>query len=62
MLVPTPDLFVHPSRIHGQRHVARVMIHAFRLIEATGLTHLATWPVRVDAIAVEFERILRDYQ
>lgn len=42
MLIPTPDLFVHPSRIHGQRHVARVMIHAFRLIEATGLTHLAT--------------------
>jgi len=42
MLIPTPELFVHPSYIHGQRHVARVMIHAFRLIEATGWTHLAT--------------------
>ena len=41
-LVPTPDLFTHPSHLHGQRHVARVMIHAFRLIEATGWTHLAT--------------------
>ncbi|MGE0446712.1 MAG: hypothetical protein AB7P99_15915 [Vicinamibacterales bacterium] len=35
-LVPPPSLFVHPSRIHGQSHVARVMVHAFRLIEATG--------------------------
>lgn len=42
MLIPTPQLFVHPSDVHGQRHVARVMIHAFRLIEATGWTHLAT--------------------
>jgi predicted phage terminase large subunit-like protein len=42
MLIPTPELFTHPSHIHGQRHVARVMIHAFRLIDATGWTHLAT--------------------
>ena len=35
-LVPTPDLFTHPSVIHGQAHVSRVMVHAFRLIEATG--------------------------
>lgn len=36
-LVPPPSLFTHPSRIHGQAHVARVMVHAFRLLEATGL-------------------------
>ncbi len=35
-LVPPPSLFVHPSLIHGQSHVTRVMVHAFRLIEATG--------------------------
>ncbi len=37
-LVPPPGLFVHHSRTHGQAHVARVLVHAFRLIEATGLT------------------------
>ena len=35
-LVPPPELFLHPSRLHGQAHVARVMVHAFRLIAATG--------------------------
>lgn len=35
-LIPHPTDFVHASRTHGQSHVARVMIHAFRLIEATG--------------------------
>lgn len=35
-LVPPPDLFWHPSRLHGQAHVARVLVHAFRLVEATG--------------------------
>jgi len=35
-LVPPPALFLHPSLIHGQAHVARVMVHAFRLIAATG--------------------------
>ena len=35
-LIPTPDLFTHRSTLHGQAHVARVMVHAFRLIEATG--------------------------
>ena len=37
-LVPPPGLFLHPSRLHGQAHVARVMVHAFRLIAATGYT------------------------
>ena len=35
-LAPTPELFTHFSPLHGQAHVARVMVHAFRLIEATG--------------------------
>jgi hypothetical protein len=35
-LVPPPELFTHRSTLHGQSHVARVMVHAFRLIEATG--------------------------
>lgn len=37
-LVPTPSLFTHKSMIHGQSHVSRVMVHAFRLIAATGWT------------------------
>jgi hypothetical protein len=36
-LVPPPDLFWHPSLLHGQAHVARVLVHAFRLVQATGL-------------------------
>ncbi len=40
-LVPPPSLFRHASALHGQAHVARVMVHAFRLIEATGAHHLA---------------------
>lgn len=40
MLVPTPDLFTHRSDLHGQAHVARVMVHAMRLVEATGRGHL----------------------
>ena len=35
-LVPSPDLFTHWSTLHGQAHVARVMVHASRLIAATG--------------------------
>ena len=35
-LAPGPSLFTHASAIHGQSHVSRVMVHAFRLIEATG--------------------------
>jgi hypothetical protein len=31
-----PDLFWRQSRLHGQAHVARVMVHAIRLIDATG--------------------------
>lgn len=34
--IPLPQHFRHASRIHGQSHVARVMVHALRLIEATG--------------------------
>jgi len=40
-LVPPPSLFWHASTLHGQAHVARVMVHAFRLIEATGNAELA---------------------
>jgi hypothetical protein len=35
-MVPLPELFRHRSTLHGQAHVSRVMIHAMRLIEATG--------------------------
>lgn len=41
-LIPHPTDFAHASKIHGQAHVGRVMIHAFRLIEATGLTEEAS--------------------
>jgi len=36
-MVPTPELFRHSSDLHGQAHVARVMVHAMRLVDATGL-------------------------
>jgi len=36
-LVPPPELFWHPSTLHGQAHVARVLVHGFRLVAATGL-------------------------
>jgi uncharacterized protein len=36
-LVPLPGLFRTRSNLHGQDHVARVMVHAFRLVVATGL-------------------------
>src|SRR5512132_1106832 len=35
-LAPPPSLFTHRSALHGQSHVGRVMVHAFRLIAATG--------------------------
>ena len=38
VLAPPPSLFTHRSTFHGQSHVARVMVHAFRLIAATGWT------------------------
>jgi len=41
-LIPHPSDFAHPSKIHGQAHVGRVMVHAFRLIEATGMTEEAS--------------------
>lgn len=41
-LIPHPSDFAHPSKIHGQAHVGRVMIHAFRLIEATGAVEEAS--------------------
>ena len=40
-LAPSPALFSHASMLHGQAHVSRVMVHAFRLIEATGWTEEA---------------------
>ena len=40
-LVPPPELFTHASTLHGQAHVARVTVHAFRLIVATGWTEEA---------------------
>ena len=36
--IPLPGDFRHPSQLHGQAHVARVMVHAIRLAEATGQT------------------------
>jgi hypothetical protein len=35
-LAPPPALFTHSSTLHGQSHVARVLVHAFCLIDATG--------------------------
>lgn len=35
-MVPPPELFLHRSYLHGQAHVARVLVHGLRLIEATG--------------------------
>ena len=36
-LAPAPSLFSHrSSSLHGQSHVSRVMVHAFRVIAATG--------------------------
>ena len=39
-MVPMPELFWHPSSLHGQAHVTRVMVHAIRLIAATRQHHL----------------------
>jgi len=36
-MLPGEGLFQRPSRIHGVAHVGRVMIHALRLVQATGL-------------------------
>ena len=35
-LAPPASLFTHDSTLHGQSHVARVMVHAFRLLAKTG--------------------------
>jgi hypothetical protein len=35
-IVPAPELFAFRSELHGQKHVARVMVHAFHLLYATG--------------------------
>jgi hypothetical protein len=35
-LVPPPELFLHQSYVHGQAHVARVLVHGLRLVAATG--------------------------
>jgi len=39
-MVPPPLLFLHGSTLHGQAHVARVLVHALRLLEATGQEEL----------------------
>ena len=36
-MLPPPELFLHASTLHGPAHVGRVLIHALRLVEATGL-------------------------
>ena len=38
-LAPSPSLFTHRSTLHGQSHVSRVMVHAFRLIVAAVYLH-----------------------
>jgi hypothetical protein len=35
-IVPPPGLFRRHSERHGQKHVARVMLHGFRLLVASG--------------------------
>jgi len=40
-MLPHPELFLYQSTLHGQAHVGRVMIHALRLVEATGFTDCA---------------------
>ncbi len=37
LLAPSPGLFSHPSRLHGQAHVARVIVHSLILVDALGL-------------------------
>ena len=41
-LIPHPSDFAHSSKTHGQAHVGRVMIHAFRFLEITGMTDEAS--------------------
>jgi len=38
-MAPPPGLFLHPSTLHGQVHVARVMIHATLLAARLGMDH-----------------------
>lgn len=35
-MLPAPELFLHASTLHGLAHVGRVMVHALRLVQATG--------------------------
>lgn len=41
-IVPAPGAFWHPSKVHGQEHVSRVMIHASLLLQLTEQKHLST--------------------
>ena len=41
-MVPPPELFLHHSYVHGQAHVARVLVHALRLVAATGAVRETT--------------------
>ena len=56
-LCPPAEFFTHQSRIHGQAHVARVMVHAFLLVDALGLEELSSsvWG------AVYFHDIAREH-
>ena len=38
-MAPPPGLFLHPSTLHGQVHVARVLIHATLLATRLGMDH-----------------------
>jgi hypothetical protein len=35
-MTPVPAHFLHASTLHGQAHVARVLVHGLRLVAATG--------------------------
>jgi len=39
-LIPCSDLVSFNSMLHGRSHIARVMVHALRLIQTTGHLHL----------------------
>lgn len=40
-MAPLPDYFFHHSRIHGQSHVARVIVHTLALVRLLGLERRA---------------------
>ncbi len=44
-LLPRPEYFIHHSLLHGQPHVARVLVYTFLLVDALGLEacHAKIW-------------------